>query len=111
MIELLISLATLVADGNAAPPRNLLSTAFPEAFLVRLGPVPRTVDSVIAHRVIPHRSGRRNELIVGVSGGVRVDPGYLLRIQSLVKDAKGRLAAERSSVPPPRPEADVWWWD
>jgi hypothetical protein len=90
---------------------HMLHLGDPEALPVRLGPMPKTVDSVIAHRVIAHRSGRQNELIVGVSGGVRVDPGYLLRTEPMATDAGGKLASQRSTVPPPEPDDGVWWWD
>ena len=72
---------------------------------VRLGPTPRDVESVINHR-----STGRGEFIVGVSGGVRIDPGYVLRTRSLSQDRDGRLAAQRSADPPSEDE-NRWWWD
>ncbi len=73
---------------------------------VRLGPMPRAVDSVINHR-----STGRGEFIVGVSGGVRIDPGYVLRTKSLGSDRGGRVASQRTVSSPPPMEDNRWWWD
>ncbi len=77
-----------------------------DACPIRRGPIPRAVDSVVNHR-----STRRGEFIVGVSGGVRIDPGYLLRTKSLSSDRQNRLASQRSAILPPAAEDNRWWWD
>ncbi|MHB8899294.1 MAG: DUF1598 domain-containing protein [Thermoguttaceae bacterium] len=73
---------------------------------VRLGPTPRAVDSVINHR-----STRRGEILVGVSGGVRVDPAYLLKTRPLAADRGERVASQRAQSPPGATESSRWWWD
>jgi hypothetical protein len=78
----------------------------PAACPVRLGPMPRAVESVINHR-----STGRGEFIVGVSGGVRIEPGYVLRTRSIAPDRGDRLALRRSATPPSAVEDNRWWWD
>jgi len=78
----------------------------PQGYAVRLGPMPRQVDSVVNHRTVG-----RGELIVGVSGGVRVDPNYLVQPSSIAADRDGKLASRREAVDLPDPTGDAWWWD
>ena len=78
----------------------------PERCPVRLGPVPQKVDSVINHCSVG-----RGEFIVGVSGGVRIDPDYVLRTNAIRSDRGGKLATTRSALKPPPVEDARWWWD
>jgi hypothetical protein len=67
------------------------------------GAVPRQVETVVNHRVI---NGRH--IVAGVSGGVMVAPGDVLR-ESCTIDAseagKQRVAAPNGLA------AGAWWWD
>lgn len=101
-------IAAIVRRENLAEATGwqMLHFQDPVACPVRLGPMPRTVDSVINHR-----TAGRGELIVGVSGGVRIDPAYLLRTGLTTSDRGGRLAAQRTAAPPPPVEDERWWWD
>ncbi len=75
-------------------------------FPVRLGPTPRQVDSVIGYRVL-----RRGVLVVGVSGGVRVDPERLVSAGSIATETGGDVSGRRAASPPPDRSENVWWWD
>lgn len=75
-------------------------------FPVRLGPPPRQVDSVIGYRVLG-----RGELLVGVSGGVRVDPEQVLSAGSMATETGGEVSGRRAASPPPKRSENVWWWD
>lgn len=99
--------AALVRRQDLAEAAGWNMTHFTDAAAcpIRLGPEPQKVDSVINHC-----STGRSELIVGVSGGVRIDPGYFLRTSSLAADRTGRTAAQRSASPPVA-ELERWWWD
>lgn len=77
----------------------------PERCPVRLGPMPQTVDSVINDCSVG-----RGQFIVGVSGGVRVDPAYLLKTGGIRED-RGKLASVQAAAKPPAIEEARWWWD
>lgn len=78
----------------------------PQRCPVRLGPTPQTVDSVINDCSVG-----RGQFIVGVSGGVRIDPEYMLRTNPIHVDPGGKLAATRATLKPPPVENNQWWWD
>ncbi|MFP6768325.1 MAG: DUF1598 domain-containing protein [Planctomycetaceae bacterium] len=68
-------------------------------------PVPRTVDSVVNHRVF-----RGRDVVVQVAGGVRADIGGLLKNRQVIR-ANSQL---NGIAPAARPEdlaGDRWWWD
>jgi hypothetical protein len=83
---------------------------------------PKTVDTVINHRVIGGR-----QIIAGVSGGVWVDGSRSLRVAPAQTGARTALASMRASKPAAAnpqhagtPDAEpaeqnsadlVWWWD
>jgi hypothetical protein len=78
-----------------------------ERFSVELGPAPREVDTVMHHRVIQDKY-----VIVGVSGGVRVDPWKLVDPSRAEVDRYGKLVAEHATGKDARiHEVDRWWWD
>ncbi len=77
----------------------------PERYQLALGAAPTHVDSVINYREL----GRKH-LIVGVSGGVRIDARPFLRSSQLADD-QGNLAAVSAAGVPDTVPADVWWWD
>lgn len=77
------------------------------ALPVALGIAPRQVDTVMNHRVINDRY-----VIVGVSGGVRVDPWPLVASRAMKTDSYGKLKAEHATAKPPGDlETEHWWWD
>ena len=68
---------------------------------------PRTVDSVINHRVYGGR-----DIVVQVAGGVRADVLTAARDSSLAhEDATLGEVSRRSSQPRPQLPAGRWWWD
>ncbi|MCA9119222.1 MAG: DUF1598 domain-containing protein [Planctomycetaceae bacterium] len=73
-------------------------------FRIRLGAVPKTVETVMNHRII-----NRKHIVVGVSGGVSVDTGSLLKQQPIRRDTYGQLQGDRLASTPPN--TSVWWWD
>jgi uncharacterized protein DUF1598 len=68
------------------------------------GIVPREVETVINHRVINQRL-----VIAGVSGGVMVAPGDVLR-ETRANDSTGKTI-ERGNPAPKDLAAGAWWWD
>ena len=68
-------------------------------------PVPRTVDSVVNHRVY---NGR--DVVVQVAGGVRADLGSLLADRGTIK-ANSKLNHIAPAVGPADLDSDRWWWD
>jgi uncharacterized protein DUF1598 len=78
----------------------------PKRCPVRLGPMPQTVDSVINDCSVG-----RGQFIVGVSGGVRIDPAYLLKTGGIRTDPGSKLSNTQSTAKPPAMEEARWWWD
>jgi hypothetical protein len=74
---------------------------------IRVTPVdpPREVESVVNHRV----AGGRH-ILVGVSGGVSIDPSSLVRADALVQDDYGALQENQRPLPADLHRA-AWWWD
>jgi hypothetical protein len=67
-------------------------------------PVPRQVETVINHRVI-----NRRHIVAGVSGGVMVAPGDLLKQDRIARD--GNQLAESKREAPLNVADGSWWWD
>jgi hypothetical protein len=68
------------------------------------GNTPREVDTVVNHRVINQRL-----VIAGVSGGVMVAPGDVLR-EVRATESSGKVV-ERGAAVPKELAAGAWWWD
>jgi hypothetical protein len=68
------------------------------------GNTPREVETVVNHRVINQRL-----VIAGVSGGVMVAPGDVLRDARAI-DSSGKTI-ERRGPAPKEIAAGAWWWD
>jgi hypothetical protein len=68
------------------------------------GNTPREVETVVNHRVINQRL-----VIAGVSGGVMVAPGDVLR-EARANDSSGKTV-ERGAPVPTGIAAGAWWWD
>jgi hypothetical protein len=78
----------------------------PKAYPVSFNPAPKTVETVMHHRVI-----NQKHIVAGVSGGVRVDPWSLVSPQAVQIDKQGKLATEHGyGTPKPLPPS-AWWWD
>jgi hypothetical protein len=76
-------------------------------YVVRLGPAPKQVQTVIAHRVV-----NRTQIIVGVSGGVSVNPSGLVAADKIAVESYGKLAGERGRAAAKKDLAlEAWWWD
>jgi Protein of unknown function (DUF1598) len=79
----------------------------PAQYEVPLGVAPKTVETVINHRVVNNVN-----IIVGVSGGVRIDPNSLVKPATLKTDDYGLLKANRIGAAPRKEESrQRWWWD
>lgn len=66
--------------------------------------VPREVETVINHRIINERT-----ILAGVSGGVMVEAGDVIK-QARAKDSTGTTIEK--AVPAPKDlAAEAWWWD
>ena len=68
-------------------------------------PVPRTVDSVVNHRVY-----NGHDVVVQVAGGVRADLGSLLANRDTIQ-ANPRLNGIAPAARPANLASDRWWWD
>ncbi len=78
----------------------------PEAYRVPLGRAPKTVETVVNHRVI-----HRVYVLAGVSGGVACNPRPLVRPDAIQRDLTGQLGYHHAlALPKPLPP-DAWWWD
>lgn len=80
----------------------------PNGYRIPLAPAPKTVESVINHRIV-----NRTQIIAGVSGGVRVDPTDLAKRYAMETDGGGKIGSQRSASTPTIKAlpADAWWWD
>ena len=77
----------------------------PRQFAVELGVAPKSVESVMNHRIV-----NRVNILVGVSGGVSCDPAKLVEPKAIEADY-GRLREERAAAGPKSASPDTWWWD
>jgi hypothetical protein len=85
---------------------HMLYFGDPRQYQVPLAVAPKTVETVINHRVI-----NKTTIIVGVSGGVRIDPNAQVKPAALKTDDYG-LPAERLHDAPKKDDSrQCWWWD
>ncbi len=77
-----------------------------EQYQPALGPAPRSVETVINHRVVDGR-----HIIAGVSGGVHVSPWSLTKSTAIQVDNYGALDAQRKNSRAGDLPLGVWWWD
>lgn len=78
----------------------------PESYRVPLSAAPRTVETVVNHRVFHQKT-----VVAGVSGGVAIDPAPLVSAYAVAEERGGTLAAQRTSAAPAPLQDDAWWWD
>ena len=74
---------------------HLLYIRDPQQYQVTLETAPKTVETVINHRVV-----NKVNIIVGVSGGVRIDPTSLVKPAAIKTDDYGLLKADRVHAAP-----------
>lgn len=75
-------------------------------YLVPLGVAPQSVETVINHRVV-----NKTTIIVGVSGGVRVDADSQLKAGKYQTDDYALPALRQSAAPKKENGRQRWWWD
>jgi hypothetical protein len=78
----------------------------PERYAVRLGSAPKKVQTVIAHRVV-----NQTQILVGISGGVAVNPASYVAADKIAIDNYGKLTAERAHAAAKELPLAAWWWD
>ena len=78
----------------------------PHEYLVLLGPEPRTVETVMNHRVF----GGQHIMAV-ISGGVRVNTWEAVAAERIQTDRKEELSNLRSAIKPAKVKPERWWWD
>ncbi len=100
--------AAIVKKENLADQVNWHMTCFgdPDVYTVPLGPAPRTVETVINHRVV-----NKVHILAGVSGGVHADPWKFVATRAVKADDSGKLKTSRSSARPGTLPVERWWWD
>ena len=69
----------------------------------------KTGDEIMALFDELHANG--NTIIVGVSGGVRVDPTAFVKPAAIKTDSYGLLQVQRSDAAPKKDDRACWWWD
>lgn len=78
----------------------------PDEYIVSLNPAPRTVETVMNHRVY-----RGRHIMAAISGGVHVNPWKVVSEDRLQSDPGGSLKTLRSGSQPSREKDNRWWWD
>jgi hypothetical protein len=78
----------------------------PDRYSVQLSTAPSKVETVIAHRV-----AGRTQILVGISGGVAVNPARYTSQDSIAVDTYGKLKAERTRAAAKELALEAWWWD
>jgi hypothetical protein len=80
----------------------------PNGYHVPLAAAPKTVESVINHRIV-----NRTQIIAGVSGGVRVDPSDVAKRYAMETESNGKMGSQRSAATAAIQALPVgtWWWD
>jgi hypothetical protein len=100
--------AAMIQSQNLAERVNWHMTCFldPEQYQVALGPAPQQVETVINHKVINQKF-----IVVGVSGGVHVQPANFVSNEAIKTDEYGKLKASLVGAKPGEMALDAWWWD
>jgi hypothetical protein len=77
----------------------------PDELIVSLNPPPRSVETVMNHRVY-----RGRHIMATISGGVHVNPWPVVSLDRLQNDG-GNLSRMRSGARQNTSEPLPWWWD
>ena len=86
---------------------HMLCFGDPSQYTVSRFPVPKTVETVVNHRVV--NGGK--QILAAVSGGVTADFRELVTREAIETDRKGALGSERSRSAPDNVPNSAWWWD
>jgi hypothetical protein len=78
----------------------------PDDWLVSLNPPPRTVETVMNHRVY-----RGRHIMAAISGGVHVNAQSAVSADRMRNDSDGALTRMRSTTRPIPAAPSPWWWD
>lgn len=100
--------SALINSEHLADRTGWHMTCFRDAdqYQVALGPAPRSVETVINHRVV-----NQKHIVVGVSGGVHVAPWALVKADTIATDNYGKLEAQRKNSAADELPLEAWWWD
>jgi hypothetical protein len=85
---------------------HMLCFGDPAQYQAPLAVAPKAVDTVINHRVV-----NKTTIIVGISGGVRIDPHSQLKAAAITTDDYGLPSERLHSAPKPEESRQRWWWD
>jgi hypothetical protein len=85
---------------------NLGAFADPDKYQVALGVAPKSVDTVIAHRVV-----HAKHIVVGISGGVAADPTTYVKTDAIKTDEDGAISSDRRESQAKDLPLAAWWWD
>jgi hypothetical protein len=106
VFDLAMAVAIIQSHGFAkqvAWDAKLLSAA--DRLRLPQAPVPRQVQTVINHRVI-----NRRHIVAGVSGGVMVAPGDVLK-DTRATNGDSALTHSKRTAPLDDAVTGTWWWD
>ena len=78
----------------------------PHRYEVRLGHIPKAVDTVVSHRVINNRT-----IVAGISGGVYVNTKQLMNSGIITANDQAELAYQKIEAGHGRQADTSWWWD
>ncbi len=79
----------------------------PQGYPIAQVLAPTEVESVMNSRTIDQRY-----ILAGVSGGVRIAPGELIRPGAIPHDYSGQSEKQhRAGAPPNNLPLEAWWWD
>ncbi len=104
----LAMVAALIGSEQLAEKAQWHLTCFGDsaAYPVTLGTAPQSVETIINHRVVQQR-----QIVVGVSGGVHVEPGKFIQPGAIVTDEYGAVRAARAHATAEELPLSAWWWD
>ena len=87
-------------------------------YQVELGPAAKEVATIMNHRSIEGAKRRTPTgftslriTVLGVSGGVVIDPNSLVKRDAIKTDNYGLMKAERAASTPKGLQHHAWWWD
>jgi hypothetical protein len=102
----LAMIATLIKREHLDDRAGWHATCFgrPNEFPISLEAAPKTVQTVINHRVV-----NRVNILAAVSGGVTAYPGE--HLQAVTRSDSGQLNYQHERQQPKQVESRQWWWD
>jgi hypothetical protein len=85
---------------------HMLYFGDPQQYAVPLGIAPKTVETVINHRIV-----NQTTILVGVSGGVRIDSSSQVKPAIFKTDNYALPALRMHDAPKKDDSRQRWWWD